>query len=281
MCRMEELSLLFEESAEKHFNFTKARIQKYRTWIANANIARTKGLLDSKLNQYDKAEELITFYTFAPLELREDKKEVIENILKLADVNKTLDGSVSLGFEKQFNPPAGFLKWLNNEVSKHPINYIRKQGKEHVKRGRRLEANTHVDVVFESDNLLIFVEVKFTSDISHETTFNPNRNQLARNIDVGISEAKKKGKQLLVLLCTPSEFYNKKSRLYYYKIQEYTNFNEISKDIPWRPVEDIKEHLLKVAWIPLEKVIEIVYQNLGLPKLLEAEKFFAERKLSS
>ena len=123
--------------------------------------------------------------------------------------------------------------------------------------------------------------MKFTSDISHETTFNPNRNQLARNIDVGISEAKKKGKQLLVLLCTPSEFYNKKSRLYYYKIQEYTNFNEISKDIPWRPVEDIKEHLLKVAWIPLEKVIEIVYQNLGLPKLLEAEKFFAERKLSS
>ena len=131
---MEELSLLFEELAEKHFKFNEARIQKYRTWVTNANKARTEGLMDSKLNQYDKAEELITFYTFAPLELREDKKEAIENILKLADVNKQLDGSVSLGFEQQFNPPTGFLKWLNNEVSRHPINYIRKQGKEHVKR---------------------------------------------------------------------------------------------------------------------------------------------------
>ena len=106
-----------------------------------------------------------------------------------------------------------------------------------------------------------------------------NRNQLARNIDVGISEAKKKDKQLVVLLCTPSEFYNKKSRLYYYKIQEYTDFNKISEDIPWRPLEEIKEYLLKIAWIPLEKIIEIIYQNLNLPELEEAEKFFAERNL--
>jgi len=127
---MDKLRLLFDELAEKHF--TKARIKKYRTWVINANKARTKGLMDSKLNQYDKAEELITFYTFAPLELREDKKEVIENILRLANLNKSLEGSVSLDFEKQFKPPTGYLKWLNNEVTLHPINYIRKLGEEHV-----------------------------------------------------------------------------------------------------------------------------------------------------
>ena len=47
---------------------------KYRTWVTNANKARAKGLTDSKLNQYDKTEELITFYTFAPFALLELRK---------------------------------------------------------------------------------------------------------------------------------------------------------------------------------------------------------------
>ena len=277
---MGKLGLLFEELAVK-LDFSKNRIQKYRTWVVNANAARAKDLMDSKLNQYDKAEELITFYAFAPLELREDKKDTIEEILKLANVHESLEESVSLSFEKQFKPPTGYLKWLNNEVANHPINYIRKKGIEHTNRGKRLEANTHVDAVFESKNLLILVEVKFTSDISYDVTFNPHRNQLARTIDVGIEEAEKKGKKLVVLLCTPSEFYHKRSRLYYYKIQEYSDLIKISQDIEWRLVEDIKTHLLKVAWLPLEEVIKIVYQNLSLPELKEAKKFFAERNLIS
>lgn len=60
---MGKLGLLFEELAKKHFS--KDRIQKYRTWVENANIARDKGSLDEQLNQYDKAEELLTFYSFA------------------------------------------------------------------------------------------------------------------------------------------------------------------------------------------------------------------------
>ena len=274
---MDKLNLLFEELAKKHFS--KARIQKYRTWVVNANKARANNSMDKKLNQFDKAEELITFYTFAALELREDKKEVTEKILKLANITKSIDEPVILSFEKQFTPPAGYLKWLNKNVSKHPVNYIRKLGKEHVAKGKRLEGNTHVDAVLESKNFLILVEVKFTSDISCEVTFDPNRNQLARNIDVGLAEAKKKDKQLIVLLSSPSEFYNKRNRLYYYKIQEYTNFNEIKKDIEWRYIEEIEKYLLKVAWIPLEKLVDILYQNFEMPEIKEAENFFAERGL--
>jgi hypothetical protein len=262
-------------------HFTESRIEKFVKWINNANEARAKGLLDSKMNQYDKAEEIITFYTFAPLELRENQKKLIENILILAEVKENVLGSVSLDFESQFKPPTGYLEWLNDEVNQHQIRYIRTLGRDNVKRGRRLEGNTHVDVVVESDNLLILIEVKFTSDIAHEIFFNPNRNQLARTIDVGISAAKKKGKKLVVLLCTPSEFYNKKSRLYYYKIQEYGDFNKMSEDIPWRPLKEIKEQLLKVAWIPLEEVIEIIYKNLNSPEIGQAKEFFAERKLQT
>lgn len=69
-----------------------------------------------------------------------------------------------------------------------------------MERGRTLETNTHVDFFVETDSLLILVETKFTSDISGQTTFNPNRNQLARLIDVGISAIQEKSKKLVVLL---------------------------------------------------------------------------------
>jgi hypothetical protein len=164
-------------------------------------------------------------------------------------------------------------------VSKHPVRYIREQGKEHTKTGKRLEANTHVDVIIETENLLILVEIKFTSDISAQTTFDSNRNQLARTIDVGISEAKKKGKKLVVLLCSPSEFCHKKSRFYYYKMQEYSDFHKIKQDICWRELEEIKECLLATAWIPLEKVTKITYRNFSFSELEEAKRFFRERNL--
>jgi len=271
------MKLLFEDLARKHF--TKALVKKYRDWVENANKARNTGSLNEKLNQYDKAEELITFYTFAPLELRKDKRRAIQDILGLAKVNETARELVNLNFEKQFKPPQGYLKWLEKEVSRHPVRYVREQGKNHVSRSRRLEANTHVDAVIETEHLLIFIEVKFTSDIASQTTFNVNRNQLARTIDVGISEAKKKGKRLVVLLCSPSGLYHKKSRLYYYKIQECSDFGKIKEEICWRGVEEIKEHVLAVAWVPLEKVIEITYQNFDFSELREAKRFFAERNL--
>jgi len=277
------MRLLFEELAKKHF--TEERIQKFKNWIGNASKARKANSLDARLNQYDKAEELITFYTFAPLELREDRKDVVEEILKLANIHQSLEEPVeepvSLGFEKQFQPPEGYLKWLTKEVSRHPVRYVREQGKEHAVKGKQLEGNTHVDAVIKAKNLLIFIEVKFTSDISCDTSFNTNRNQLARIIDVGIAEVQDKGKRLVVLLCSPSEFYHKKSRLYYYKIQEYSDVGKIQKDIPWRKIEEINKNVLAVAWVPLEKVIEVTYRSFSFPELKEAKRFFAERNLAT
>lgn len=272
------MKLLFENLAEKYF--TKERIRKFKDWIENANKAREAKSLGKKPNQYDKAEELISFYTFAPLELREDRKELVQEILRLANVDETVGEPISLGFERQFKPPEGYLKWLEKEVSRHPVKYIREQGKDHVERCRRLEANTHVDAVIETGNLLILVEVKFTSDIAPQTTFNANRNQLTRTIDVGISEVEEsKNKKLVVLLCSPSEFYHKKSRFYYYKMQEYSDFHKIKQDICWRELEEIKERLLATAWIPLEKVIKITYRNFSFSELEEAKRFFKERNL--
>jgi len=271
------MKLLFENLAEKYF--TKERIRRFKDWIENANKARETKSLGKKANQYDKAEEIITFYAFAPLELRQDKKDVAQEILRLANVHEPVKGKITLSFEKQFRPPKGYLIWLANEVNKHSIRYIREQGKDRIKRGKPLETNTHVDAVIETENLLILIEMKFTSDISAQTTFGSNRNQLARTIDVGIMEAKKKGKKLVVLLCSPSEFYHKKSRFYYYKMQEYSDLHKIKQDICWRELEEIKERLSATAWIPLEKVIKVIYRNFSFSELEEVKGFFKERNL--
>lgn len=276
------MKLLFEEIAGKPF-ITQERVEKLRDWVRNADRVReSKDSSDKRANQYDKAEELVTFYSFAPLALREDKKEVIQNVLRLANIKEDVDGKIELGFEKHFPPPKGYLKWLQKEVSNHPVKYVREQGRNHIKRDKPLETNSHVDALIESDNLVIFVEMKFTSDISVQTTFNVSRNQMARLIDVGIDVAKGgigKPKKLVVLVCSPKEFFDRKSRLFYYKIRDYSDYREVKKDIEWRSQEEIEKYLQKVAWVPLEEVIRILYTGFSHSDKAEALAFFEERKL--
>ena len=270
------MRLLFKDLTRK---ITKERLQKFEDWVENANKADNTKSLDARTNQYDKAEELITFYTFAPIELRKNKANVIQEVLKLANIRVQLEGEISLDFEKQFEPSKDYLKWLENEVAKHPVKYIRKQGLEHIANGKPLETKSHIDAVLESANFLVFIETKFTSDISAQTTFNVNRNQLARIIDVGIQEAEKKDKKLIILVCSPSVFYQKRSRFFYYKIQEYSDFQKIKEDIGWRDIEKIRQYVFAVNWLPLEKVIDVIYRDLDSPDLDEAMSFFKERNL--
>ena len=58
------MRMLFEDIAKNHFSIE--RIRKHTAWIENAEKARELGSLGSRDDRYDKAEELITFYTFAP-----------------------------------------------------------------------------------------------------------------------------------------------------------------------------------------------------------------------
>jgi hypothetical protein len=273
------MKLLFGELA-KNLRFTEERVQKFRKWIVNASKARDETSLEKGLNQYDKAEELITFYSFAPLGLREDKKGLLHKILAMAGVHQIIEKDVKIKFEKLYAPPKEYLSWFSSKASNHPVRYVREQAKEHIKENKDLETETHVDAVIDAENVVIFIETKFTSDISVQTTFNANRNQLARLIDVGIEVAKKDNKKLVVLVCSPEEFFDRKSRLFYYKIREYSDYREVKKDIEWRPQEEIEKYLLKVAWVPLEEVIRILYTGFSHSDKAEALAFFEERKLS-
>lgn len=272
------MRLLFEDLARKHF--TSDRVQKLKSWVEHANSARKSGNLDAFANQYDKAEELITFYAFAPLAIRNDKAYILNELLSTLKVNETARGEVSIAFEKLLQPPEGYLSWIEHEISKHPAKYVRDQAKDHKNGKKPLETETHVDAFIETDNLLILVEMKFISDISYQTTFNPARNQLARLIDVGIQIARNKSKPLILLLSSPTELFESKNRLYYYKIKEYYSYTEIQKDICWRKQEDIEKNLLAVKWIPLKELIKISYKDFSHPDKEEAMDFFRERNIA-
>ena len=274
------MRLLFKEAIETCFNPPEDRLKKLNKWVDNSNLARDPANLnlEAYLNQYDKAEELITFYTFAPLVLSLNKVGLTNRILSLANVSAYEENVVDVGLERQCRPPKGYLKWIKDEVKNHPVKYIRDQADAH-RPNQRLESNTHVDVFIETDKLLIFFEIKFTSDISYYTTFNPSRNQLARLVDVGLELNEHNGKEVLVILTTPRRFFEKKSRLYYYKIKEYTDPEKIKHDIEWRSLPTIRDNVLAVRWIALEDLIDVLYRDFEHDDKKEALEFFRERNL--
>jgi hypothetical protein len=272
------MQLLFKEAIATCFNPPEDRLKKLNKWIENSNSARDLANLDAYPNQYDKAEELITFYTFAPLVLSLNRVGLVNRILSLAKVSAYEENVVDVALEKYCNPPKGYLKWIREEVRKHPVKYIREQADAH-KPNQPLESKTHVDAFIETDKLLIFFEIKFTSDISYDTTFNPSRNQLARLIDVGLEINEHNGKEVLVILSTPRRFFEKKSRLYYYKINEYTNPEKIKEDIEWRSLSTIRDDVLAVRWVALEDLIAVLYNDFEHKDKKDALEFFKERNL--
>ena len=274
------MRLLFKEAIKTCFNPPEDRLNKLNAWVENSNSARNPANPNFELypNQYDKAEELITFYTFAPLVVSLNRVGLVNRILSLAKVSAYEENVVDVALERQCKSPKGYLKWIKEEVKNHPVKYIRDQANAH-KPNQRLESNTHVDAFIETDKLLIFFEIKFTSDIACDTTFNPSRNQLARLIDVGLEVNEHNGKKVLVILSTPRRFFEKKSRLYYYKIVEYTDPAKIKEDVEWRSLSTVRDNVLAVRWIALEDLIDVLYKDFEHKDKKEALEFFKERNL--
>ena len=102
---------------------------------------------------------------------------------------------------------------------------------------------------------------------------------MARLVDVGLEVNELNGKQVLVILSTPRRFFEKKSRLYYYKIAEYTHPEKMKEDIEWRSLSTIRDNVLAVRWIALEDLIDVLYRDFEHVDKKEALEFFKERNL--
>jgi hypothetical protein len=151
---------------------------------------------------------------------------------------------------KEYYPPKEHDEWLRKRLKHSEMLRFR----ERAKVGKRLEGPTEVDLVIETPKILTFIEAKYTADIDCKTSYDPYRDQITRNLDVGSYQAEKGGKRFFFILLT-AEYYER-SRLFWYRMQEYMkdpdrikerilyrsiNFEELSKNIGWVLWRDIIE----------------------------------------
>lgn len=285
---VERAVFLFRDLAEERLS--KARYEKYIKWVKTSNEARhgsrRADISFEKANQYDKAEELITWNTFVPLLKlnKETRNKTITNILAGpldGDLSKYLDEvGFKVDFERELSSPPSYLERIQKSSLDHPVKYVR----EGAKRKRvRLEGKTHVDVVFENSKILVLGEVKFMSDIACQVRYDPVRNQLARLIDVGLSYGRECGKRLAVVIFAPEWGYHRKNRLYYYKIRDYRESPEnIRADLPHRSLEELTNGLLGVGLVPLDRAASVIHKaaiDSGLEQLEDIFSFYAERRI--
>jgi len=67
------------------------------------------------------------------------------------------------------------------------------------------EGNSEVDLAIETESALLFIEAKFGSSISKNTSRNKKRNQVIRNIDIGSWHASQSNKEFYFFLLTPEK----------------------------------------------------------------------------
>ena len=283
------MKLLFQREMDeliKKGKFTEERKKKYEKWVADARRARSTGSLDAStrttMNQYDKAEELLTWYTFAPLLRMHTEQRVIvlnEFLTSLLDIGVVVSNPC-LNFEKMLLPSKSYYDELTTD---HPVKYIREEIKSHREQGIPLEKHTHIDILIETDELIIPIEAKFTSDIDYQRTYSCIRNQIARTIDVSMEMAKRARppKKVLFLLCVRKDLYNE-GRYYYYKMKDYENLENLKRDLRHQ-TEFFQTYFRSAHAIFWEDVASTIIRNAVEWKLLDSyeldalKEFYHER----
>ncbi|MCD1162211.1 hypothetical protein [Peribacillus frigoritolerans] len=92
------------------------------------------------------------------------------------------------------------------------------------------EGSTEVDIIIESNEFIWFIEAKYKSDISLSTSNDLSRNQVIRNIDVGLDYAS--GKDFYFSLLILDEKHSSKG---FSITSTYRNsFNYVKRDLPNR-----------------------------------------------
>ena len=117
-----------------------------------------------------------------------------------------------------------------------------------------VEGNSEIDVVFEVSELLVFVEAKLGSDISMQTTYDPSRNQIARNIDCLIDESRGRIPMFWMFVRDLGP-----KRAYVQLMREYRdNPGTLARDLPHRDpavLEAIAQRLIMVTWRDLGRQV--------------------------
>jgi len=173
----------------------------------------------------------------------------------------------------------------------HPAWYLRHLGF----RNKSPEGSTHTDALLTfGQTRHVMFEAKFLSDISHDTKYAPERDQISRNLDAGLAQAGYDLDRFWYVFVSPERFRGSyQTRLYGYRLREYmdpvTGPEALRRDLPHlqhlpeSASVDYGELSRHIGWITWEEVCGLVS---GSPAFHEPdfpregfERFFVERCL--
>jgi len=171
-----------------------------------------------------------------------------------------------LRFEVAVSSPQAYRdslrkRYLSDGAAAHLVPYVVHAGK-----GRTAyEGATKVDAVFRNrkTGFSVMFEAKVLSDISCDVTFDPFRNQLARNIDVMLDNGDgfltpNPAKRLLALL-TPKVFKDRPSTRYYGLLfHEYKrNPNLLAEHLAHRDATALAQVPARLGWLTFEECLRV------------------------
>ena len=145
----------------------------------------------------------------------------------------------TLHFWRHVTAPAAYEAASRERMRNSPLAADRERAAD----PRPVEGKSEIDVVLESANYLVFLEAKLGSDISATTSYDPSRNQIARNIDCAIESAGSREPifWMLVRDCDAN-------RAYVQMMDAYQRHPEtLHRDLPHRPLAQLQRIAQRLA----------------------------------
>lgn len=232
------------------------------------------------LRQLDKDEPILTFYLFTALGLATRNFQDLDRLTKLtlkAYHDRELAEQAAkhlaearlenLWFESISTPENSVIDSVRGGIDDHPIGYVREVAR--LNRYVGFEGETVFDAFFGDPQALyrgkgpvgLGVEVKFTSDISHDTTYSPHRNQIVRNVEVGNAHFD----HFFYLFVAPKQFWERRSRFYVYKMEDYrcdAGAEALDRDSLTRPgIHVTSMWKARIGCLAVEDIVETIYPN--------------------
>jgi hypothetical protein len=116
-----------------------------------------------------------------------------------------------------------------------------------------VEGPSEIDITFEGRSFIGFVEAKLGSDVSLSTTYDPERNQIARNIDCVLEVC---GKRQPIFWMFVRD--RQPTRTYTQLMDRYRIASELNRSLPHRAgarLEEVASSLAVVTWSELLKLL--------------------------
>lgn len=263
-------AMKFINSAKNYSTNLKSQSSKIKNQIQKDETFWTASTLITIFESPNRNKELIQLLKIAfgdipPLKDFNSWEECFEEKPKQNKEEK--EDYLKMYFETNYPSPTDYLEWLKTNIDKQTfIPYMSEQAKINIQKNRHLEGPTNVDCIFinTTNGFSVMIEAKVLSDISYAVTYDCQRNQLIRNVDIMLEEYtklhidlnKKDSNNTLFMLLTPKKFKDQPhSRLYGFMYNEYKNsISSIQADLLHRnlDIEQAKDISNRIGWITWE-----------------------------